>query len=1722
MWAEVLKVERVGRNDNFFELGGHSLLAVTLIERMRREGLPTNVRTLFTAPTLRVLAETMAGETGTEIEVPPNLIPPGCRAIRPEMLPLVRLTQSEIDIITAGVPGGAANIQDIYPLAPLQEGILFHHLVSAQGDAYLLLTLLAFETRPRLEEFIGALQAVIARHDILRTAVVWEGLSAPVQVVWREAELMIEEVTFDQVAEETEDREEVEIARQLRERYSPRRIRLNLGRAPLMRCIITRDEANERWLLLWLSHHLTIDHTTIEIMTREAQALLLGEMERLPEPLPFRNFVAQARLGVDQEEHEAFFRSMLGDIEEPTAPFGLLDARGDGSGIEEKRIELEVGLGQRIRARARALRVSAASLCHLAWAQVLARVSGREDVVFGTVLFGRMQGGEGADRTPGLFINTLPVRIRVGEQGVERSVKHIHTLLAELMRHEHASLALAQRCSGVAAPMPLFSALFNYRHGSQEADLSPGAAMAWAGISILDSEDRTNYPLALSVDDLDDGFALTVQIVSPLDPGRICNLMRTALEKLVRALETSPETETRAVDVLPEAERTQILVEWNATDAYYPQDTCVHELFEAQVRKNPDALALEHTSQSLTYGELNARANQLAHYLQELGVTPDTRVAICMDRSIEMMVAILATLKVGGASVPLDPVAPTERLAYMVKDSASVVMLTWGAVREQMAEQMPGVRIVNLGADAQQWAHHSTLNPNCTDVGLNARNLAYILYTSGSTGQPKGVMVEHHSLHNQIRLLQRRYSFDSSDRILQFAGPTFDMSLEEMFGSLLSGACLVLRTDAWLTNGDAFWQLCAAHGITFANLPTLFWQQLGQSNDSIIPPHLHTIAIGGDAVECKALSAWFARRGDLPRLFNAYGPTEATINATIDAPSPDALEVPSIGRPLDNTRIYILDSRHQPAPRGVTGEIYIGGVGVARGYLNRPELTSERFLPDLFSGKPGARMYKTGDLGRWLPDGRIEFLGRNDFQVKIRGFRIELGEIEAALSSHSEVRQAVVLVDEDPEFGKRLIAYYTGEDLGAHALRAHLLSELPLYMVPAAYIHLERLPLTPNGKLDRQTLQALPVSDGQILPSDRYEPPVGRTETQLARIWAEVLKLERVGRYDNFFELGGHSLLAMSLVSKLKQIGITVSLTDIFTYPTIQLMAAHVQFFQADSSAAIPFRTEGDEPPLFLVHEVSGEVVSGPLLVPHLAPGFPVYGLAAPGIREEPLRTMQAMATRMTQMIRAVQPDGPYRIAGWSFGGTLAYAVATQLIGEDATVEFLGNFDGYYFGPGAKILDETPADDNGLLLHLLRVDAELYQSLGASNDEDPSFEALVRACRERLLLPGDLSVEEVRCHLDRNRRYSLAMSHYLADPIPIPFHIFVAEDQGKMAAAGPFRNWEAVVPERQIELIPVPGDHMSMMKPPHVAVVGAALSEALGRARQVSIHQPEKEYCPMLSINTGSGGPTPVLCVPGAGGTATSFLGLAAGLGSLGPIEAIQPRGLEGKLVPHTTVQAAARSYLHSLREKYPGGPVHLIGHSFGGWVAFEIAHLMRDAGQAVASLTILDGDPPDSGDHDGVLGQEYSRTEAVVELINLYEQAAGRSLEIDLDRMEVLDPPGQLDLLFDRLVWAELMPRQSRATDLAGMVRTFETSLRTRYRPRNVYPDPVSLVLSCDPKKDGAANERASVGTVARWKHWAPNLTVWYGPGNHLTMLRQPHVAVVGEWLQSRLQQAK
>jgi amino acid adenylation domain-containing protein len=1179
IWAEALKVERVGRRDNFFALGGHSMLAVGIIARLRRVGLEVDVRTLFAKSTVAELAAEIGSRT--IVEVPPNGIPLACDAIRPEMLPLVELTAEEIESIVKVVSGGAANVQDIYPLAPLQQGMLFHHVMEGESDPYVLGSFYSFDNRQRVERYVEAMQAVIDRHDILRTGVVWEELSEPVQVVWRKAVLPVEEVPLEVGAGEGTG----DTATQLGERYRARLHRMDVRQAPMLRVAIGHDEDKGTWMMLLLQHHLIGDHTTLEVMREEIEAYLLGRGDLLPPALPFRNLVAQARLGTSQEEHEAYFRQLLGDVEEPTAPFGSLNVQGDGTEVAQANMRVETGLGRRIRERARKLGMSAASVCHVAWAQVASRTSGREDVVFGTVLFGRMLGGEGADRAMGLFVNTLPMRMRVGEETAEESVRGAQRQLAELMRHEHASLALAQRCSGVPAPAPLFTSLFNYRHNPRGGPTrSEEKARAWEGIQEFYGVERTNYPLNVSANDLGEGFSVTTLAETSIDARRVCQYMHTALESLVEALERDPSRPLRTLEVVPEGEKRQMLYEWNATEAEYPRDRCVHELLEEQAEKTPEAVAVVFEDAMLSYGELNRRANQLGHYLRELGVGRDERVAICLERSLEMIVGLLSVLKAGGAYVPLDLGCPKERLHYILEDSAPLVLLTqgrWQGVFSGVGEKLA---VVEVDEAAPSWDERPAINPQPSSVGLSPEHLAYVIYTSGSTGQPKGVAVTHQNVARLFSATQEVFGFNRDDIWTLFHSYAFDFSVWEMWGALLYGGRVEVVPYLVSRSPREFLEFLESKGVTILNqTPSAFYQlmqadQLDEGRARSLS--LRYVIFGGEALDIWRLKDWYDRYGERrPRLVNMYGITETTVHVThmvLDESSMRSAQS-VIGRRIPDLRMYVLDRWGQAAPIGVTGELYVAGAGLARGYLTRAELTGERFVADPY-GKAGTRMYKTGDLARCGGDENLEFVGRADQQVKIRGYRIELGEIEARLAEREGVGEVVVMAREDRIGDKRLVAYYTGaeenggagEGIGAEELRRHLSVTLPAYMVPAAYVRLEKMPLTANGKLDRKVL---PAPEGDAYGARDYEEPVGEIERTVAEIWADVLKVERPGVSQNFFDLGGHSLLLLKVLSKLKEeFDRPVAIVDLFRYPTIRSLS----FFLAQINTKAPVLLQQD------------------------------------------------------------------------------------------------------------------------------------------------------------------------------------------------------------------------------------------------------------------------------------------------------------------------------------------------------------------------------------------------------------------------------------------------------------------------------------------------------------------------------------------------------------------
>ncbi|KAI9239022.1 MAG: Non-ribosomal peptide synthetase module [Podila humilis] len=1398
VWASLLRIEQVGRHDNFFMLGGHSLLAVKMIEQLRGLGYTLSVRALFDNPVLYTLAaSTRLHQPGPEI--PPNIITPTTTLI-PNVLPLINLTQGDIDTIVKRVPGGAANIQDIYELSPLQEGILFHHLLATEGDPYLTMVCTAFRDRVLLDRYFDALQKVVDRHDILRTAIMWENMSTPAQIVLRKATLSITEHSLDPA--------DGPIIYQLKQYYDPRKHRMDLSLAPLTRLAFAQD-SDGRWIMLQLIHHLIGDHSTQEVIEEEVEAILSGDGNSLPAPQPFRNLIAQVRLGLSVEEHERFFRDMLQDIDTPSLPFGLSDVYNHGVNVIESYKRLPQDLNLRLRRHAKRLGVSLAAICHLAWAMVIASLSGQDRVVFGTVLFGRMQGGSGSDRAMGLFINTLPFRADVDGASVLNSVRKVQTHLAALLEHEHASLARAQKLSGVPSGMPLFSSLLNYRHNVAPVQ----AKRSDNGMQHIEAQERDNYPLAMSVEDFEHSLGLTAQVVQPHDPLRICDYMQQALQSLANALEQPSEIPIHRLHIMPAEEHELIVHSWNETDAPFPSDRYLHELFEGQAERSPSAVAVVQGDLSMTYGALNTRADQLAGTLIDMGVQPGDNVALMLNRSFELIIAQIAILKAGAAYVPIDVKAPASRQAYILSDSGAKLLLIDDSMQVHEQIETPLHRL-DIKLDHADGSRVKTV-PSRPTSGLHT---ACVMYTSGSTGLPKGVLVPHRAI--VCRLLNNGCTEFTPDDCIAFVNnPSFDPSTSDVWGPLLHGARIAIIDNATLLDANHLSTALDRYQITSLDMPSALFHQYAYNIGPALSK-LKYLVCGGEQGSIEAFSA-VAQHGGPVRIFNAYGPTETTVNASMYeiTGTIKQLERLPIGRPISNTRVYVLDKHLVPVPIGVAGELYIGGPGVANGYLNRPELTSECFIPDPFSNVPDTRMYKTGDLVRYLSDGELVFLGRRDNQIKIRGYRVELGEIEARLVENSTVREAVVVATGEGA-DKRLVAYVVvsaPEENFVINLRQDLAARLPEYMVPSAFVCLDVLPLTSNGKVNRR---ALPDPGSASFVVGEYEAPQGEDEVAMATIWCELLKRDRIGRHDDFFMLGGHSLLALRMIGAVRtRLGMDLKLQSLFSAPSI---AELVQTVRQDVirknqddeySVLLPLKTRGNRFPLFCIHPAFGISWSYRGLMPHLHPEQPLYGLQARGLDgKTPLASsVEEMTLDYIDQIRKVQPHGPYNLLGWSFGGTVAHNMAVEFEKRGEQVRLL-------------VIMDSLADYSGLTNDSLEEEEKHIAAQGFSGPLAASMDFAAQVDAENLR-------KRVLAVSSNNSRLAIRHSpSVVSGDIAFLCAAIPADDTKPLVDPA---TWKPLV-LGNIEVHGVQCTHEEMNKPEHIAVVGRVVSARLEEIQRMT------------------------------------------------------------------------------------------------------------------------------------------------------------------------------------------------------------------------------------------------------------------------------------------------
>ncbi|MBF2063676.1 MAG: amino acid adenylation domain-containing protein [Calothrix sp. C42_A2020_038] len=792
-----------------------------------------------------------------------------------------------------------------------------------------------------------------------------------------------------------------------------------------------------------------------------------------------------------------------------------------------------------------------------AYTTLLYRYTGQEDICVGSPFANRNR--TEVEPLIGFFVNTLVLRAQIKENpSFLEFLQQLQKIV--LNAHAHQDVPFEQVVEVVKPERspsynPLFQVMFVLENFSIDAFELPGIRVT----PKLVERGISQFDLSLSMWQTQKGLIASWEYNSDLFDADTVVRMASNFETLLKSIATNPEQRISELSLLTDKEQHQILVEWNNTYTEYPNKT-IHQMFEEQVQRTPEAIALESAEEKLTYEELNLRANQLAHHLQSLGVAPDVLVGLCVERSQYMIIGLLAILKAGGAYVPLDPNYPQERLAYMLKDSQVSVLLT----QQHLIDLLPdGAKVVCLDIDAiyRDGTHQNPV------TGVRPENLAYIIYTSGSTGKPKGVMIEHQSLVNFIEAAKVEYAIGFGDRVLQFASISFDVAAEEIYTCLTSGGTLVLRTDEMISSVSIFLQKCHEWQLTVLDLPTAYWHQLTSelvTTGQILPTTVRLIIIGGEAVLAETLKLWQEyvnnKLTQSPLLINAYGPTETTVEATTFNLSrfvlDNVLQIP-IGRPIGNVQTYILDKYLQPVPIGVPGELYIGGAGLAREYLNRPELTVEKFIQNPW--QKSQRLYKTGDIVRYLPDGNIVFLGRIDNQVKIRGFRIELGEIETALTAHPEIKEAVVIVREDEPGKKRLVAYVVMSEMShltalqiQNTLRDFLKQKLPDYMAPSVFVILDVLPLTPTGKIDRRALPTPSVN----IDSERFVAPRTPREETLAAIWKDVLKLKQIGIHDNFFELGGDSIISIQIIARANQVGLKLTPKQLFQHQTIAELAS--------------------------------------------------------------------------------------------------------------------------------------------------------------------------------------------------------------------------------------------------------------------------------------------------------------------------------------------------------------------------------------------------------------------------------------------------------------------------------------------------------------------------------------------------------------------------------------
>ncbi|WP_199511575.1 non-ribosomal peptide synthetase [Nucisporomicrobium flavum] len=1202
-----------------------------------------------------------------------------------------RLRRGRADQAVAGIPRRAPGLVDV-PLSFGQEQLWFIDQLAPGLATYNIAGAVRLTGPLDPAALQAAVTALVGRHESLRTRLVARDGRA-VQVIDEPAEVKLPVTDLSGLAEpEREQRYRQEIGQEAARPFT-------LEHGPLLRLLLVKL-AEEQQVLVITVHHTVFDGWSFGVLVGELSALyearVAGRPAQLPElAIQFADYAVWERerlRGQALEELQEYWRSTLAGapvLQLPTdRPRPLVQTYDGAAESIEVSGEVLDGLKALSRREGTTLFVTLMSAFHV----LLHRYSGQDDIVVGTVSANRTR----PELAPliGYLVNTLPVRGDLsGDPTFGELLQRIRT--ATVGAYGHQDLPFAAIVEAVRAPRdasrhPLFQVGFMLAE-NQRRDLDV-AGVQWETEELPSTAAKFDVLVSTVEDEgrLVVGASYATALFDPATVRRMLGHFRTLLEGLV----ADPARPLSRLPLLTPEELRQEIHDWNATRADYPS-WCLHDKFEAQAAATPDGIAVRLDDETVTYAELDAQANRVARRLRELGVGPEVLVGVCTQRSVRRLAGILGILKAGGGYVPLDPQYPADRLAFMVEDAHMPVVVTDDESEASLPVQ--GTAVVSLDRD---WAELSALDGGPLEPLAGPANAAYVIYTSGSTGRPKGVVVEHRQAVNFATGEIEHWPLGPGDKVLQFASLNFDVSVLDMFGALLSGATLVLGRSETLLSPPRLAELIRGAGITFMCLPPAVLNLLADEDF----PALRVVIAGGEAFSSALVRKW-ARPG--MRFINGYGPTETTVGSTMAECHADSpLDPPPIGLPLPNYTAYVLDKHLNPVPVGVPGELHLGGAGVARGYLNRPELTAEKFIRDPFGTQPGARLYKTGDVARRLPDGNLQYLGRSDDQVKIRGLRVELGEIEAVLAEHPSVAQALVLVREDAAGQKQLVGYVRGDaqrpGIDPTDLRVHMAARMPAFMVPAHLVVLDAFPLNANGKVDRAALPA-PEDSGH---DAGYVAPRTLIEAVLADMFAALLRRDRVGVEDSFFDLGGNSLQAMQLIAQLrKELAVDSDVSAIFLAPTpAQLTemlrdrhgledtrldeidldaleeapAAGAETVASDpvasASTVVAMNAGPADRSLFLVHAVGGTVFAYAGLAGRLDDTLRVYGISAAGPGEF-AADLGEMVTRYVAQVRAEQPEGPYRLGGWSLGGLVALEMARRLESEGAEVELVALLD---------------------------------------------------------------------------------------------------------------------------------------------------------------------------------------------------------------------------------------------------------------------------------------------------------------------------------------------------------------------------------------------------------------------------------------------------------------